>query len=181
MPAGTSRTAICIASPNPQYSVYWTFTTVSPSLWSVFHPAEVASGEVWYESVRELEVVDEDVGIIGWIYADLFARRGKASGAAHYTVRCSRRTDDDDEPGDAVAGDAEETIAEHLAFGSVKRYRIRGEDGVYQLPPVVLLREFAIPTINNGPTFLEWRVVQTLFHEMGHAMHCKPLRIPPKC
>ena len=125
-------------------------------------------------------MVDDDVGIIGWIYADLFARRREASEAAHYTVRCSRRTDDDDEPGDAIAGDAGETIAEHLAFESVKRHRICGEDSVYQLPLVVLLCEFARPTINDGPTFLEWHEVQTLFHEMGHAMHCKVLRSSPQ-
>ncbi|KAG6333072.1 hypothetical protein ID866_6023 [Astraeus odoratus] len=57
--------------------------------------AEVLPGEVWHPDVHKLEVVDEDHGVIGWIYADLFARTGKASGAAHYTasryrgVRCS--------------------------------------------------------------------------------------------
>src|ERR1700753_538717 len=59
-------------------------------------PVGVTSGEVWHSDVTKLEVVDEQKGVIGWIYADLFARRGKLSGAAHYTVRCSRRTDDDD-------------------------------------------------------------------------------------
>ena len=64
-------------------------------------PADTLPGEVWHPDVRKLEVIDEDAGLIGWIYADLFARAGKASGAAHYTVRCSRRTDDDDELSDA--------------------------------------------------------------------------------
>jgi intermediate peptidase len=117
--------------------------------------------------------VDEEAGVIGWIYADLFARSGKASGAAHYTVRCSRRTDDDDEAGDGVDTDTEAHIFEHKEFESAKRHRIRGEDGIYQLPLVVLLCEFARPTIRGGPTILEWHEVLTLFHEMGHAMHCK--------
>ncbi len=60
-------------------------------------PADTTNGEVWHQDVHKLEVIDEDKGLIGWIYADLFARRGKASGAAHYTGRCSRRKDFDDE------------------------------------------------------------------------------------
>lgn len=62
--------------------------------------SEVSSGEVWHTDVRKLEVVDEKLGILGWIYADVFTRVGKPGGAAHYTVRCSRRTDDNDVQGD---------------------------------------------------------------------------------
>ncbi|KAG6814107.1 hypothetical protein H0H92_002102 [Tricholoma furcatifolium] len=134
-------------------------------------PAESASGEVWHADVQKLEVVDEEKGVIGWIYADLFARRGKPSGAAHYTVRCSRRTDDDDEAGDRVPEGYEHQILESQQFEAVKRHRLPGQDGVYQLPVVVLLCEFARPSIIRGPTVLEWHEVTTLFHEMGHAMH----------
>ncbi|KAF8973534.1 mitochondrial intermediate peptidase [Flammula alnicola] len=123
-------------------------------------PADSASGEVWHSDVHKLEVVDQDKGIIGWIYADLFARRGKASGAAHYTVRCSRRTDDDDVRGDGTIEGAEWRIRESEEFDAVKRHRLPNEDGVFQLPLVVLLCEFSRPS-----------VVLTLFHEMGHAMH----------
>src|SRR5882757_155252 len=31
-------------------------------------PAESDSGEVWHSDVRKLEVVDQDKGIIGWVY-----------------------------------------------------------------------------------------------------------------
>ncbi|KAH7886124.1 mitochondrial intermediate peptidase [Phlebopus sp. FC_14] len=134
-------------------------------------PAEVASGEVWHSDVHKLEVVDEDYGVIGWIYADLFARSGKPCGAAHYTVRCSRRTDDDDEAGDFVISGSEELLELSRNFEAVKRHKLRGEHGDYQLPLVVLLCEFVRPTIARGPTILEWHEVQTLFHEMGHAMH----------
>jgi Zn-dependent oligopeptidase len=61
------------------------------------------------------------------------------------------------------------------SFEGVKRHRIRGEDGVFQLPLVVLLCEFTKPTLTQGPTVLEWHEVLTLFHEMGHAMHCEYL------
>jgi len=135
-------------------------------------PAETASGEVWHADVHKLEVVDEDHGIIGWIYADLFARRGKASGAAHYTVRCSRRTDDDDFQRDGGSPGVEMRIRESKEFEAVKRHQLPNQDGVYQLPLVVLLCEFPRPSIMQGPTILEWHEVSTLFHEMGHAMHC---------
>ncbi|KAH7930422.1 mitochondrial intermediate peptidase [Leucogyrophana mollusca] len=134
-------------------------------------PAEVVSGEVWHSDVHKLEVVDEDAGIVGWIYADLFARGGKSCGAAHYTVRCSRRTDDDDEAGDLRVEGVEGYLQPSRDFEAVKRHKVRGQIGEFQLPLVVLLCEFTRPTIARGPTVLEWHEVQTLFHEMGHAMH----------
>lgn len=136
-------------------------------------PADSASGEVWHTDVHKLEVVDQEKGVIGWIYADLFARRGKASGAAHYTVRCSRRTDDDDTHGDLTFNGAEARVRESEEFEAVKRHRLPNQDGVFQLPLVVLLCEFSRPSLTKGPTILEWHEVLTLFHEMGHAMHCE--------
>ena len=136
-------------------------------------PADSAPGEVWHTDVHKLEVVDQDQGIIGWIFADLFARRGKASGAAHYTVRCSRRTDDDDQGGDGTVPGMELKIRESTEFEAVKRHRLPNKHEVYQLPLVVLLCEFPRPTVVSGPTILEWHEVLTLFHEMGHAMHCE--------
>ncbi|KAK7064079.1 peptidase family M3-domain-containing protein [Favolaschia claudopus] len=134
-------------------------------------PVGVTSGEVWHSDVTKLEVVDEQKGVVGWVYADLFARRGKASGAAHYTVRCSRRTDHDDEPGDRVDTEMEPLIGVSREFEAVKRHTLPGQDGIFQLPLVVLVCEFARPSAANGPTVLQWHEVMTLFHEMGHAMH----------
>lgn len=137
--------------------------------------ADVTYGEVWHTDVRKLEVVDEEAGVLGVIYADLFARRGKPSGAAHYTVRCSRRTDDDDELGDfRNASEHDHAVAElSREFEAAHRRPLKGREGTFQLPVVVLLCEFARPTIGRGATVLEWHEVLTLFHEMGHAMHCK--------
>ncbi|TFK77352.1 mitochondrial intermediate peptidase [Pluteus cervinus] len=134
-------------------------------------PTNVASGEVWHGDVHKLEVVDEEKGVIGWIYADLFARRGKASGAAHYTVRCSRRTDDDDQQRDGLSDEDLSRVRQSHEFDAAKQHRLPGQNEVFQLPLVVLLCEFARPTRTTGPTVLEWHDVQTLFHEMGHAMH----------
>ncbi|OBZ79455.1 Mitochondrial intermediate peptidase [Grifola frondosa] len=134
---------------------------------------EVTPGEAWHADVRKLEVVDEERGLLGWIYADLFARRGKPTGAAHYTVRCSRRTDDDDEPGDLKYADEHDMAVVQLSrdFEARQRVRIPNQNMTFQLPVVVLLCEFARPSIDGGPTVLEWHEVLTLFHEMGHAMH----------
>ncbi|TFK94375.1 mitochondrial intermediate peptidase [Polyporus arcularius HHB13444] len=135
--------------------------------------AETSSGEVWHTDVRKLEVVDEDRGVLGWIYADLFARGGKPGGAAHYTVRCSRRTDDDDSQGDFKYADERDRAIVRVSqeFEASKRFRIPGQDVTFQLPVIVLLCEFARPTMGRGATVLEWHEVLTLFHEMGHAMH----------
>lgn len=138
--------------------------------------AEVAPGEVWHPNVRKLEVVDEQSGVLGWIYADLFSRKGKPSGAAHYTVRCSRRTDDDDEYRDLADVEDENVlnmVQRSLQFDALNRTRIPGVDGTFQLPVVVLLCEFTKPSILSGPSILAWHEVLTLFHEMGHAMHCE--------
>ena len=138
-------------------------------------PAGVAPGQVWHPDVRKLEVVDEDNEILGFIYADLFDRRGKPGGAAHYTVSCSRRVDDDDEPGDYSSGEAwnDPRLAFSREFGLIHRMRRRGRDGIYQIPVVALLCDFAPRSGITGPTTLEWFQVLTLAHEMGHAMHCK--------
>lgn len=143
--------------------------------------SDVAPGETWHSDVRKLEVVDEQSGVIGWIYADLFARKGKPSGAAHYTVRCSRRTDDDDAERDLESVQIENTrkmVQLSDAFEATHRRRIPGSESVFQLPVVVLLCEFTRPTIGKGPTILAWHEVLTLFHEMGHAMHCEYLAGP---
>lgn len=137
-------------------------------------PTDAAPGEVWHRDVRKLEVVDEDAGVIGWVYADLFGRRGKASGAAHYTVRCSRRTDDDDSGADDIPPEQmNETVQLSLDFDRNHRRQLKGVQGEYQLPVVVLLCEFMPPSASRGASPLQWFEVQTLFHEMGHAMHCK--------
>lgn len=137
-------------------------------------PAESALGELWHPDVKKLEVVDESEGVIGWIYADLYARVGKAGGAAHYTARCSRRTDDDDPECDHLpAAYVDETVQLSLNFEREHRARLKSTKGEYQLPVVVLLCEFMRPSASSGPITLQWYEVQTLFHEMGHALHCK--------
>jgi len=154
-------------------TVFRALSRLFESLYGVtLRPVELSPGEAWHSDVKKLEVVDETDGLLGWIYTDLFARRNKSSGAAHYTVRCSRRTDDDDEVGDLLPAENERQLAElSRDFEAGGRHRFSG--GVFQLPVVVLLTEFSRPPSPScGPPVLEWHEVLTLFHEMGHAMHC---------
>ncbi|KAF9439305.1 Mitochondrial intermediate peptidase [Entomortierella beljakovae] len=133
-----------------------------------FIPGSVQPGEVWHDEVQKLDVVDEQEGYIGTIYCDFYARHGKQQNAAHYTVRCSRRVDDDDEEHDIAEGmvlreGIELAMAEHGVT-------MRGKKERYQLPLAVLSCGFSRPS-GSKPALLSWVEVETLFHEMGHAMH----------
>ncbi|GJJ09708.1 hypothetical protein Clacol_003932 [Clathrus columnatus] len=140
-------------------------------------PAEILQGEAWHKDVRKLEVIHEDQGIMGWIYVDLYRRQNKASGSAHYTVVCSRRTDQDDELGDYTEeelskGVSLEALREVLPFN---RYTVKGRPGTYQLPVVVLLFEIVHPLTGPEYAYLDWHEVLTVCHEMGHALHCEAM------
>ncbi|KAJ1674284.1 Mitochondrial intermediate peptidase [Spiromyces aspiralis] len=127
-------------------------------------PVAPRPGELWHPEIRKLEVVDADGGsrLLGIIYCDVFARPGKTNvGAAHFTVRCSRRVDDDlafPELDPETAGSNETIFAD------------RSSGKVFQLPLVVLTCDFSPPT-PRSPCLLSPGEVKTLFHEMGHAMH----------
>lgn len=140
-----------------------------------FRAAETQPGEVWHPDVLKLEVVDEtEDSVIGTIYCDLYSREGKPPSAAHYTVRCSRRIDLDDTHLDLELGASPDlpsvTDTDHLL--GVEGAASRGRPGRFQLPVVVLMTDFALPSMGHGgASLLRWHDVETLFHEMGHAIH----------
>lgn len=141
-----------------------------------FRAAPLQPGEAWCADVLKLEVVDEtEGGVIGTIYCDLYARPGKPPSAAHYTVRCSRRVDEDDPQGDLALGysaDLPRDIDLSNLLG-VHGVSSPGRAGRFQLPVVVLMTDFQWPSAaQGGAPLLRWHEVETLFHEMGHAIHC---------
>lgn len=134
-----------------------------------FVPREPLPGEVWHPDVRRLDVLSEKGDLVAVLYCDLYFREEKSPNPAHYTVRCSRDIRDEEiaeasedmglagfESPEACANDGMETARE----GGVLK----------QLPTVVLVCDFA-PPASAQPSTLQWRSVETLFHEMGHAVH----------
>lgn len=124
-----------------------------------FVAVEMQPGEAWHADVRRLDVVDQG-SLIGTLYCDLFSRPGKSPGlAAHFTVRCGRLLDPE-----SLLPD-EEIIDTGMLQGA-----LNGKN--YQLPVIALQCDFS-PAMGNSFASLSFQEVSTLFHEMGHAIHCK--------
>lgn len=137
-----------------------------------FVPAELRPGEAWSSDVRKVHVMDDVEGLVGIIYFDLFNRPNKSPNAAHYTVRCSRRIDNDDAVGDRLPSGWDWSLG-MTGVEDFEGVRVKGKEGRFQLPLVVLTTDFVRPTVEDGPSLLAWPEVETLFHEMGHAIHCE--------
>lgn len=157
-------------------SVFQALSSLFNSIYGLrLQPVEVKPGETWHADVQRLDVVDDSGSPVGVIYVDLWARRGKHSGAAHYTVRCSRRIDDDDSDADfALSGQpdfdrGQAQILEPHSTGMT--FTQSGK--TLQLPIAALVCEFIPPAKSKISTGLTWFEVKTLFHEMGHAIHCE--------
>lgn len=147
-----------------------------------FVPHETGPGETWNDDVRRLDVIDERSGHIAVVYCDLFARPGKNPNPAHFTLRCSRQISDEeiaehrDHPAEGLFTSAVEASSDGMA------HSLDPVDGkLYQLPTIALICDFARTSVHSlsnpsisgqkPPCFLSYREVQTLFHEMGHAIH----------
>ena len=135
-------------------------------------PREASIGETWNDDVRRLDVMDEQDGHIAVLYCDLFAREGKNPHPAHFTLRCSRQISEDElvevvattDQADQ-AKNAEEVVTDGMASTRTSTGHL------YQLPTIALICDFARPQASSCPALLSLREMQTLFHEMGHALH----------
>ncbi|KAJ1962158.1 Mitochondrial intermediate peptidase, partial [Dispira parvispora] len=141
-----------------------------------FEPGTVAPGEVWHGDVQKLSVIDESGTHIGTIYCDLFSRPDKTfSGAAHFTIRCARRLDDDivlSSSSTDSTGSGQMSTAFHSPLRAVDQVRTDPATGQqFQRPVVVLVCNFEQRQSPEEPTLLSLFDLETLFHEMGHAMH----------
>lgn len=128
-----------------------------------FVPHKSPSGEIWTPDVRRLDVIHEDEGHVAVLYCDLFARAGKSPNPAHFTLRCSRLV--------SPAEDIEGSDDSYGANDGMATARSSATGDLYQLPTIALICDFPHPPNSTTPTLLAFRDVQTLFHEMGHAIH----------
>ncbi|KAG5419656.1 OCT1 [Candida metapsilosis] len=120
------------------------------SLYNVSFVSEATTqGEVWEKSqVRKLKVIDNRSNqTLGYLYLDFWSQKVMPS---HFTITCSRRIHSWENESDYK-----------------KKVQL---DGDYQLPVVSLVCNFR-NNFGKGPTLLSLDQVDTIFHEMGHAMH----------
>ncbi|KAI8902713.1 hypothetical protein BC833DRAFT_228301 [Globomyces pollinis-pini] len=160
----------------PPLSEYFSVGTTFQGLSDIFKALygmhlqleDTIPGETWHSDVRKLSVVHETEGVIGTIYCDLFNRESnqirKYENAAHFTVRCSRRIDNDEPIVHEQNWRMKNPKSEKVVTSS------DGKKMCYQLPIVVLVTSFNRPE-KGIPSLLSLHDIETLFHEMGHAMH----------
>ena len=159
-------------------SSYFSLGTVMQGLSRLFSslygvrlvPRETLPGEAWNKDVRRLDVIDETEGHIAVVYCDLFSRMGKNPNPAHFTLRCSRQiTPFEVQEADSAYHPFDSPI--EAATDGLSYSRSVHDGSIYQLPTIALICDFAEPQDGKKPTLLTFREVQTLFHEMGHAIH----------
>ncbi|GAB1310910.1 Mitochondrial intermediate peptidase [Madurella fahalii] len=132
-------------------------------------------GETWHPDVRRLDVMSDTDGHVAVLYCDLFYRPNKSPNPAHFTLRCSREISEpemaevwsqvEEESGKAMFASREHAANDGMEFSS------RG-GVVKQLPTIALVCDFT-PMASHGdePALLSFFQLETLFHEMGHAIH----------
>lgn len=146
----------------PPFNTYFTLGSVIDGLSNIFNKiygislkVDVPRGnEVWCNDVRKLNVMANDGSIIGVIYCDLFERNSKISSPAHFTICCSREMYPD------------EYNTEIMEIGQTE---MNGKLARFQLPIISLVCNFS--RNEDNICLLQLNDIETLFHEMGHAMH----------
>lgn len=145
-------------------SNYFSMGTVIQGLSNLFNsiygiqlvPVQCKPGETWFSEVRKFHVVSEKEGVVGIIYLDLFHRENKTLNPAHFTVCCSR---------EIYPQELDREDRFRLKLDTVHTTK----DVKFQLPVISLVCNF--PLFSHHETLLNFGQLETLFHEMGHAMH----------
>ncbi|KAG6214788.1 hypothetical protein E4U34_006015 [Claviceps purpurea] len=163
-----------------QLSAYFSVGTVMQGLSRLFDrlygvrfvPRDPLPGEVWHPDVKRLDVVADNGEQLAVLYCDLFYRPQKSPNPAHFTVRCSREIHQDEL--DEAAEDTGSATpifdnAEQAANDGMETSRRDGK--LKQLPTIALVCDFPKRNSAREPALLSYYSVETLFHEMGHAIH----------
>ncbi|RDA85851.1 hypothetical protein CP532_4890 [Ophiocordyceps camponoti-leonardi (nom. inval.)] len=187
-----------LPAPNDQLASYFSIGTVMQGLSRLldrlygvrFVPREALPGETWHPDVKRLDVVSDDGRPVAVLYCDLFYRPQKSPNPAHFTVRCSREigpeelseaaADMNDDTADVsfdsaeqAANDGMETSSSSFSSTSSTTSQTNNNNNgtVMQLPTIALVCDFAKNDNSGEPALLSHHSVETLFHEMGHAVH----------
>ena len=101
----------------------------------------VKKGEVWHPGVCKFGFFDDGGHLLGYTYGDLIDREGKLASDCHFTIRGGREVEDDE-----------------------------GKSTKYQTPVITICCSIE-PPFKSTSVLLSRHSVETLFHEMGHALH----------
>lgn len=102
----------------------------------------VKEGEVWHPGVHKFGFFDDGGDLLGYTYSDLIDREGKLASDCHFTIRGGREVEAAEE----------------------------GQGARYQTPVITLCCSIE-PPFKSSSVLLSRHSVETLFHEMGHALH----------
>lgn len=164
-------------------SAYFSLGTIMQGLSRLFSrlygirlvPRETLPGETWHPDVRRLDVISDTDGHVAVLYCDLFYRDDKSPNPAHFTVRCSREISQEELAGAPLQpeGPSGTTIFESPVEAANDGMSVSHRDGVLkQLPTIALVCDFPQRAgSGDKPAFLAFFQMETLFHEMGHAIH----------
>lgn len=136
-------------------------------------PRETLPGETWHPDVKRLDVMSDDGEQVAVLYCDLFYRPQKSPNPAHFTVRCSREIlSDEIEEASADLGSDGMPAFDSPEQAANDGMEISSRGGVLkQLPTIALVCDFPKTDNAREPALLSFYSVETLFHEMGHAIH----------
>lgn len=128
-------------------------------------PERVGKGETWdHNQVRKLGFIDNSSNKhIGYLYVDFWSKKALPS---HFTIVCSRELNSD------LGTESESEMLDLVHLNDTKDC---------QLPVISLVCNFQKPKSRDlrslkvaekdAPTLLTLEQVDTIFHEMGHAVH----------
>ncbi|KAK9769789.1 putative Peptidase family M3 [Seiridium cardinale] len=160
-------------------SSYFSLGTVMQGLSRLFSrlygirlvPRDTLPGETWHPDVRRLDVVSDTDGHVAVLYVDLFYRSDKSPNPAHFTVRCSREISQQEIQ--EAAAETEATSLEEAIDAANDGMHVSQQSGtIKQLPTIALVCDFHHERkAKNQPALLDYYQMETLFHEMGHAIH----------